>query len=487
MRKSRRTADAGTAKRPGGDLAAASVGWSSRLVFAVVALAPLPLGSIGAPASAIWSICLGMALIGLLPVRLRPAQLAVLAVAGSFAAAVLLVAHEQTAQFPWLAVDPNSLWEKSSGLLANVLQPSVSVAHNQPFFSLGLGIVCFLSFSTSLLMASDRDAARRLLWVVALSGATYAVLGIATFLIDPTKVFLLYEKQAHLASLTSPFVNRNTAAVYYGCCALVWLMLCCDRIQRYLPARAFSWARLRAGLDSRRAAPILKAALGWLVCLIAMFLTGSRAGAGASLACMIIAVAAFFHRRLPRGYGIAATLLLGVTAGLALTQLFGGAVGGRLSAQGLSDEGRMSTYRAVLRMIGDHPWLGTGFGTFEWAYPAYRTDDISLAGTWNRAHNSLLELASDGGLLIAGFAVAVAVVALVILFHGVRSRRQDVIVPVVAMCAMMAALAHSMVDFSLQIPGYAIVIFSLLGAGLSQSFRSLRAPLDPGPLPAVRV
>jgi hypothetical protein len=424
---------------------------------------------------AIWSIVLGIALLGLLPVRLKGGPLAVLAIACGFAVAVLLVAHEQVALSPWLAVSPDPLWEKASGLLANNLPPSVSIARDQPFYSLGLGIVCFLSFSSGLLLACDRNVARKLLWVVAMSGLTYAIVGCATYSVDPTKIFLVYEKQAHLSALTSPFLNRNTAAVYYGCCALVWLMLCCDRLERDLPDGPLTWGRIRRRFSRHSIVPMMKIVLGWLVCLLAMFLTGSRAGAGASLAAMVVAVAAFFHRRFTRWYGAVAVLLAGLVVALALTQILGGAVGGRFSTQGLSDEGRLSTYRAVLRIIGDHPWLGTGFGTFEWIYPAYRTDDISLAGTWNRAHNSFLELASDGGLLIGGLAVAVAVIAIAILARGIRLRRRDVVLPSVALGAVLAALAHSMVDFSLQIPGYAIVIFALLGSGLTQSFRSGRA------------
>ena len=40
------------------------------------------------------------------------------------------------------------------------------------------------------------------------------------------------------------------------------------------------------------------------------------------------------------------------------------------------------------------------------------------------------------------------------------------------------ALAHSLIDFSLQIPGYAIVVFALLGAGLAQSFPSVENEKD---------
>jgi hypothetical protein len=34
----------------------------------------------------------------------------------------------------------------------------------------------------------------------------------------------------------------------------------------------------------------------------------------------------------------------------------------------------------------------------------------------------------------------------------------------------LLAVLHSLVDFSLQIPGFAIVVFGLLGVGVAQSF-----------------
>jgi hypothetical protein len=52
-------------------------------------------------------------------------------------------------------------------------------------------------------------------------------------------------------------------------------------------------------------------------------------------------------------------------------------------------------------------------------------------------------------------------------------RRRELIVPFCAFFVSLLALCHSLVDFSLQIPGYAIVVFSLLGAGLAQSFNSV--------------
>jgi len=73
---------------------------------------------------------------------------------------------------------------------------------------------------------------------------------------------------------------------------------------------------------------------------------------------------------------------------------------------------------------------------------------------------------------MAGAAMIALLAAFGVLAHGVRTRRRDMIVPLAALCASAAGALHSMIDFSLQITGYAVVIAALLGAGLSQSFRS---------------
>jgi O-antigen ligase len=448
-----------------------SIKWSSRLYFAIVALAPLPLGSVGGAATAMWSILLGITLLGLLTVRLRGAQLAILAAAGVLCVCYLLVLHDQLARIPWLPVAPDPLWSEAAKLLTTDVEPAVIIARNQPFYSAGLGIVSFLTLTAGVVLGSERRLARQLLWVVAISGLSYAIVGIITFLIEPSRIFLLYEKQAHVTSLTSPFVNRNTAGIYYGCCGLIWLMFCCELIEHRLPPGRLSWSRFRRRFDRRVLRRLIAFGSAWLICVLAMFLTGSRAGAGISLLAAVAAIALFFHRSVSGPYGVVLVVGGGISAALLLLQVLGGGVGSRFSAQGLSDEGRLSTYRATWHIIERHPWLGTGFGTFEWAYPAFRTDDISLSGVWKRAHDSWLELASSGGMLMAAVVVLGLAVALGVLVHGVRTRRRDLIFPVVALCSTAAAVVHSTVDFSLQIPGYAIVIFSLLGVGLIRSLR----------------
>jgi hypothetical protein len=67
---------------------------------------------------------------------------------------------------------------------------------------------------------------------------------------------------------------------------------------------------------------------------------------------------------------------------LVLMQFLGGEINARFDLQGAADEGRVETYRATLKMIADHPWFGTGQGTFVWSYPAYRSSAVSMGGTW---------------------------------------------------------------------------------------------------------
>jgi O-antigen ligase len=209
-----------------------------------------------------------------------------------------------------------------------------------------------------------------------------------------------------------------------------------------------------------------------LLCLAAMLMTNSRAGIVLSLVALIVAFVAFFYRDLPRRGGVAAALVIGGLIALIFLQVLGGNVSGRFDVQGLSDEGRLETYRSTLRMIADHPWFGTGLGTFVWSFPAYRSANVSMWGVWDLAHSTPLELASDLGLPLAGLVGLAWLIVLAVLIRVVRTRRHDRIVPVGALAVAILGLAHSIIDFSLQIPGYAIVVFALVGAGLAQSFSS---------------
>jgi O-antigen ligase len=448
---------------------------ASWLLFATAALAPLPFGSNMPTAIAFWCIVLGMCLV-LAPVRgLGVGQLALVGLAGVVVAAYALVLHEQLAEHPWLAAAPDPIWHEAEAALGVSLAHSVSIARGQPWLALGRPLVCILAIACGFLIGVDGRRARQLIKVIAWSGAVYAGYGILTFLVDPTHI-LGREKKAYLESVTATFINRNTAAAYFGSCAVVWSLVLWERVRLALPRGPLEWRALPRRLLSDMPRKVVVAFAMLLLCLAAMFMTGSRGAVLASLLALIVAFIAFFRRDLPRRAGIATALAGGGAVALILLQAMGAGVNARFDTQGLADEGRIETYKATLRMIADHPWFGTGQGTFALAFPAYRSANVSVWGVWDMAHNTLLEIAADMGVPIAALVVVAWIVIFVMLVRGAFIRRRGLLVPVAALAVATLAVSHSLIDFSLQIPGYAIVALSLIGAGLAQSFGGGRSP-----------
>ena len=248
---------------------------SALLLYATVALAPLPFASTDPPTIAFWCIVLGIALMTASLRGLRVVHLAMLTGVAVIILAYALVLHEQLSMHPWFAT-AHPLWHDASQALGFPLQPSVSVARNQPFFALGASLAAITSLVCGLIIGADRDRARQLLRVVAWSGAAYAGFAIISFLIDPA-MLLWRTKEAHNTVLTGTFTNRNTAAVYFGSCAVVWLLLAWRTHSPRLSPRGISWRSVLNYLLIETRIRSLTSFLMFLLCLAAMFMTASRA------------------------------------------------------------------------------------------------------------------------------------------------------------------------------------------------------------------
>jgi O-antigen ligase len=456
---------------------------SSWLLYSVVAIAPLPFGSNEDTAVAFWCVVLGACLV-IAPARgLRPGQLALAGLAGFVVAAYLLVLHEQLAQHPWFAT-PAPIWHEAQQATGMRFSPSVSIARNQPWFELGRPLVCMLAIACGFLVGADGGRARQLIKVIGWSGAIYAAYGILAHVFDPTHI-LWRDKVAHLDSVTGTFTNRNTAAAYFGSCAVVWSLLLWERVRQEMPRRPLEWTAIPARLFATRRKKVIVALAMLLLCLVALFMTVSRAAIVLSLLALTVAFIGFFRRDLPRWTGLVTALAGSGAVMLVVLQFMGGTVVARFENQGLADEGRFETYRATLRMIADHPWFGTGQGTFAYAYPAYRSANVSVWGVWDRAHNTLLETAADMGVPIAALVVIVWIVIFAVLVRGVLVRQAGLVIPVAALAVAALAVLHSLIDFTLQIPGYSIVALSLIGAGLAQSFPSEQRQKRIGEMPPI--
>jgi O-antigen ligase len=399
--------------------------------------------------------------------------------------AYLLVLHEQVSVRPLFPASlPDPVWQTAADALGSKLTPSVSMVRDQPLLALGAPLAAILSLLVGFIVCVDRDHAHRLIRVLAWSGAAYAVYGIAAFFIDPGRV-LWMKKEAYFTVLTSTFINRNTAAVYFGSCVILWLLLLLDQLRRDLPPRTVASLSLLVRPFSRLRRDTVIGFGALFVCLIAMFLTGSRAGVMLSLLAAFLALGLFVLRSIPLGRKSLRFMLAVACVVAVLTQVLGAGVLARFDSEGFAGGGRPETYRSTVGIIRDHPWLGTGLGTFAWVFPGYRSSASTSWGVWDRAHSTPLEIASEMGLPLAAMVAVSWLFALAVLAFGLWSRKRDHIVIVAALAVASLGILHSLIDFSLQIPGFAIVVFALVGAGLAQSFRNDRAAMSPEERPSI--
>jgi hypothetical protein len=452
-----------------------NIRWSRNLpatsiLFFVVACAPFPFGSTNDLSIAFWCLCLGLALMLTSTRALRREHLWIIGGIGAIVAGYAFVLHEQLSDHPWLAPF-HPIWKQASDLLGVPIAPSASIVKNQAFFALGAPLANILAVTLGLVIGAERERARRLLWVIAVSGAAYALYGVLSFLIEPTMI-LWRDKTAYLGSVTGTFINRNTAAAYFGSVVVIWMVLILEDLSRRTPERQLAWKRLSHELTRIPLNEILPRLSALLICLIAMFMTGSRAGVGLSLLAMIVTFAVFLRKDLSPRTGIWISLGSGVLVALGLLELLGGRVSSRFDSQGLVDSGRIEGWKSTLRIIADNPWFGTGMGTFQWAFPPYRSPDISIRGIWNAAHSTPLEVASEVGIPMVLLIALAWAVMFVLLARGVLRRRRDAIIPLAAVATASLSLSHSALDFTLQVPGYSIPFFALFGAGVAQSFRT---------------
>jgi O-antigen ligase len=187
--------------------------------------------------------------------------------------------------------------------------------------------------------------------------------------------------------------------------------------------------------------------------LFCLALTGSRGGFVAFVAMVMAGLFCFAPKGSQRTRWVVITLV--ALAGVFVLAQRGGLIG--LGTDSVSS--RRDYWQGAIRIARDHPWLGTGPGSFGSIYPKYKTAASEEA---QMVHNSFLQMWSDSG--VAGFVIFALLwlVALRDAFHLARQRTHDA--AAVAICAALAGwVVHSLVDFDLYVPGVAIPAFLLLG------------------------
>lgn len=345
---------------------------------------------------------------------------------------------------------------------------AISVAPEQTRASL-VAYAPLLGFILSLALFQSTAQALTMLKRLSYFSAALALYGIMQHFFFPLQLGYS-EKRFYLDSLTAVFVNRNSAGTFFGVGAVLSLSLASYYLRSINLARLGD--KLLKPLDESTKHYHLFSLFIALAVLnsIALFLTQSRGAVASTFAAIVLLILLAAGDRskghtftLPvhvsRGVRVGAMMVLVISIFL----LFAGQATYRQEAEGI-DHARLCAFTSTVEAIRDNWKFGAGFGTFSNVFPAYRDADCAgVAGVWDAAHNSFLEGALGLGMIFPIIVLA-GLMALVRAFlFGTKVRHRYRFVPVMGLSVLLLVCLHSLVDFSMQIPGVALFVATIFG------------------------
>ena len=461
------------AGKAGGDGVAPAPKWPNALVFhalvALILLAPLPLGAYPQWAwSAMAVACGGLLYIwGLLVLSRRLAFNAppafLLWSAAALGLAMLWGLLQTTALLPedWR----HPIWRDAAAALETPLRGAVSLdpvaGRDSVLRMAAYAAIFWLAFQCG----RDSRRASLALRALAAGAACYALIGLGVLFSGAEKVLWL-DKSHYPGAASGTFVNPNHFGAHCGLGLLCATTLLLRRLSPGWASRIGFRERLRFLLVEFMPRNALMLAASLLLAA-ALALSLSRGAAAATALALLALMLLLALRRglsvrqlLPRLFGAA-------LAGVLVLLLAGQALERKLWETGPDFASRAEIYTQTLAAIRERPLLGTGLGSFEAVYRSHRTAEIRPGA--RMAHNDYLELALELGIPAAALLVSSVLVLAAGCARGVWARRRDYEFPAAGVAACILMGAHSLVDFSLQIPAVAAAFSLVLGIATAQT------------------
>ena len=380
----------------------------------------------------------------------------------------ILKAISPRAAVVWSGVSPGA----EGAVAAGGGWATISLVPNFTLYELVRYVFYFLFGYLVFKHVSTRKHVKVFVFLLFAAGCFQSFYGLAEFFGGTQRIFG-FRREAYLDSVTGTFINRNHFAGF--------LEMIFPISVGYLLARANFFAMKRGGSFRKKVLWFSQERLqqtlifGIVPVLVGMGIFFSRSRTGifvffASLFLIFVALSGAGGRRPgraeegARGAGrrhgrVIRTVMLVVVFAVILIGIK--PVIERFSFASLAHEVRPVYFKNTVEIIKDFPIVGTGLGTYFYAYPMY--EKKYSGDLLEHAHNDYLELLAEGGIVLGGLLIVVAFGALGVLF--VRwTRRNDHFVRGVALGCLVgiaAILIHSLTDFNLHITANAVLFVTL--------------------------
>jgi O-antigen ligase len=289
-------------------------------------------------------------------------------------------------------------------------------------------------------------------------------------LLDPDGMLIYgFWRPRQNGSPFGPFVNRNHFAGWMVMLLPVVLAygwaLILDAQRRGWQGTG-GWARWVSGVEGNRVVLVGTSAL---IMALSLVMTGSRSGIVAATLAATLFVAFAWKEVAGRARLVLIATVLALLVG-ALAWAGAGAVVSRFGRAPQEISGRLSAWGDTLRIAGDFPLVGTGLGAYRQAMLLYQTRD--LEALYAQAHNDYLQLIAEGGALVVVPAGAVLAMLLVAARRRLSEPEDDPVTFWVrrgAAAGLLGVAAQSVVEFSLQMPGNAVLCVILMALVIHRS------------------
>jgi putative inorganic carbon (HCO3(-)) transporter len=447
--------------------------WVQGLLIAAIAWGAFAFGAVYP--WAYWPLAVAVVAVSILSRRVGPnlpsLQLGPLGIVlGLFAVAVVL--QLVPVPYAWVRLlSPRSLDVVSSfdlGFGANSGRHPLSIAPQLTVRGLALFVSFALLVIGSARLTSFRGP-RGLSYAIVIIGVLLAMTAIIQKPLFTGKIYGFWTPQEGRSPF-GPFVNRNHFAGWMMMALPITLGLLSGRVARGLRHVRPTFKDRAIWLSSPDASVLLLLAGAAAVMVLSLFLTMSRSGIGATLfALALTGVVAIRRQRnaMSRIFviGFLVVLATGVTTWVGFDT-----IANRFAGSGWSEfDNRSGAWADALSIAAIFPWTGAGLDTYGVATLFYQQHDLKMY--YRDAHNDYLQLAAEGGVLLAAPAVLCLATFVIMVWQrfNAETSHSGYWLRVGAVTGLAAIALQEMVDFSLQMPGNAALFAVLCGIALHRS------------------
>jgi O-antigen ligase len=366
-----------------------------------------------------------------------------------------------------------ALVARLSPAFAAGLQPlhSVSVWPRDTWTALAL----YVSLSLLCLGAASLFSvigSRRFVEILTGFGATLALIGIVQKSLSDRYLYGFWQLELGRTPF-GPFVNKNHFAGWMVMALPLTLALLVAGIDQGMRGVKPGWRHRVLWFASPEANRLILVAAGAVLMALSLMLTMSRSGITAFALSMVITGWFVVRGVQNRSRRMVAALSLAVLAAIVVVWTGPDVVASRFAAADWGEfNNRKGAWFDAWRVAREFPIAGIGLNTYWAAALFYQSHD--MAYFFAQAHNDYLQLAAEGGLLLAVPAIA----ALFIFVRDVRTAMHETErdtsrwLRAGAIASLIAIACQETVEFSLQMPGNA-ALFAVVCA------IALHRPLTP--------